>query len=339
MGVQAQGVVGDLKPFGLGHRLLAGFNFRVVKLFDPTTVQANHVVVVLSFVELVDSFAAFKMVAMQNARLLKLGQHPVHRGQPDVGSVVQQVPEHIFGRHVALHATLKNLQDFQARDGGFEASALEVVDVHGAMDPGGEQGGCGAASWPLQCPDDIGQPGTMTASSTIRLPIAAFVLALVAGLSGCGITQGVNKDTFKPYIPDVVQGNFVSREQRQLLRLGMTRAQVRDVLGTPLVASVFHADRWDYAFSIRRQGVAAQQFHLAVHFNNDVLARIESDELPSEVEFVQRLTLPAPAGKIPALEATQEQLSKFPSATTTPVAPAPQAPLPATYPPLDSAPR
>ena len=47
-----------------------------------------------------------------------------------------------------------------------------------------------------------------------------------------------------PYKVDVVQGNFISKEQVDLLKPGMTRAQVRDVLGTPLLTSVFHADRW-----------------------------------------------------------------------------------------------
>ena len=173
----------------------------------------------------------------------------------------------------------------------------------------------------------------------IRLILMA--LAMVAGLSGCGFTKGMHKDTFKPYEPDVVQGNFVSREQRQYLRPGMTRAQVRDVLGTPLVTSLFHADRWDYAFSIRRQGVPPQQFRMTLFFSNDLLSRIESDELPSETEFVQRLSGPSLLTKVPALEATEEQLKKFPAgrgAQPQPAA-APQAPLPARYPPLESAPR
>ncbi len=178
----------------------------------------------------------------------------------------------------------------------------------------------------------------MTASLIIRLPLLA--VALAAGLSGCSFTPTVSRDTFKPYVADVVQGNFVSREQRQVLRPGMTRAQVRDILGTPLVASVFHADRWDYAFSIRRQGVEPQQFRLTLHFSNDVLSLIEGDELPSEVEFVERLTRPGPAPKVPVLEATEEQLRKYPaSRASQSAAPAFQAPLPATYPPLESAPR
>ena len=179
----------------------------------------------------------------------------------------------------------------------------------------------------------------MTALSTIRLPLMACVLALVTVLPGCGVTRGLSSDTFRPYVPDLVQGNFVSREQRQYLQPGMTRAQVRDVLGTPLVTSVFHEDRWDYAFSIRRQGVPPQQFRLTLFFSNDVLRLVEGDDLPSESEFVQRLTRNAPTGKPPVLEASEEQLRKFPRNAAAPTAPLPQVPLPATYPPLESAPR
>ena len=334
MGVQAQRVVGDLETLGLGHRLLAGLDFGVVKLFHPAAVQTDHVVVVLALVELVHRLAAFKVVAVQQPGLFELREHPVDGRQTDVGTLLQQVAEHVFGRHVALHATLENLEDFQAGAGGFEAGALEVVDLHGGESKVGGQ----AAGWPLQCPDDIGLPPSMTASSTLRLFLLA--LTLLAGLSGCSVTRSVNRDTFKPYVPDVVQGNFVSREQRQFLRPGMSRAQVRDVLGTPLVTSLFHADRWDYAFSIRRQGVPPQQFRLTLYFNqNDVLERIEGDELPSEAEFAQRLSGSNAGGKAPVLEATEEQLRKYPGRTNPqPTAPT-QVPLPPTYPPLESAPR
>lgn len=179
----------------------------------------------------------------------------------------------------------------------------------------------------------------MTASLPLRLSL--LVLTLLTGLSGCSVTRTVNSDTFKPYVPEVVQGNFVSREHRQYLRAGLTRAQVRDVLGTPLMTSVFHADRWDYAFSIRRQGVEPQQFRLTLHFKGDVLERIEGDELPSEAEFAQRLTRPTGSiTKAPTLEASEEQLSKFQANRADAVTntPAP-APLPASYPPLESAPR
>lgn len=178
----------------------------------------------------------------------------------------------------------------------------------------------------------------MTVPSPLRLSLLA--LTLLTGLSGCSVPRNVTGDTFKPYVPEVVQGNFVSREQRQFLRPGMTRAQVRDVLGTPLVASVFHADRWDYIFSIRRQGVPSQQFRMTVFFKGDVLDRIDNDELPSEAEFAQRLTTPMSSSTVPSLEASEEQLRQFPvgRVSAVPVTPAP-APLPANYPPLEPASR
>jgi len=124
----------------------------------------------------------------------------------------------------------------------------------------------------------------------------------------------------------------------------MTRAQVRDVLGTPLVTSLFHADRWDYAFTIRRQGVPAQQFHLTVFFQGDVLSRVEGDELPSESEFVARIDNSSkPTGKQPVLQATPAQLDKLAAKPAAPAAeaakpPAAPSPLPAPYPPLEPTP-
>lgn len=177
----------------------------------------------------------------------------------------------------------------------------------------------------------------MTVSVIFRaLLLTVFVLT---GLAGCGVSQRLQGETFKPYVPEVVQGNFVSREQRQFLRPGMSRAQVRDVLGTPLVTSLFHADRWDYVFTLRRQGVPPQQFRLTLTFRDDALSAIDGDELPSEAEFVQRLTRARPTGTAPALEASEEQLRRFPARQSTAPAPAPNTPLPANYPPLESAPR
>jgi outer membrane protein assembly factor BamE len=177
----------------------------------------------------------------------------------------------------------------------------------------------------------------MTAVRTFRF-FGAWVAigALSVGLTGCGSWQNPwSQDTFKPYVPEVVQGNFVSKEQRQALRIGMPRSQVRDVLGTPLVSSLFHADRWDYAFSIKRQNVPEQKFRLTVTFKNEALAEVEGDELPSESEFVQRLSSGRKPAKVPTLQASEEQLSKFPPARqATPAQAAPA--LPASYPPLEA---
>jgi outer membrane protein assembly factor BamE len=108
-----------------------------------------------------------------------------------------------------------------------------------------------------------------------------------------------------------------------------------------LIASLFHANRWDYAFSIQRQGLAAQNFRLTVYFKDDVLEQVDSDVLPSESEFAGRLVRSKSVGKLPPLQASDEDLKKFAPTSVArpeapPTAPAPAA-LPRSYPPLEPA--
>lgn len=160
-----------------------------------------------------------------------------------------------------------------------------------------------------------------------RLGPALLLGAVLWVLSGCSFLQ--------PYRVPVVQGNVVTREQVAVLRPGMSRIQVRDILGTPLLTSIFHADRWDYVFTLKRQGSEPQARRVTVYFKGDALERFEADELPSEVEFVSTLGR-QDKPKVPVLEATPEQLQAFPPPAPAEVKTLP--PLPATYPPLESAP-
>ncbi len=146
-----------------------------------------------------------------------------------------------------------------------------------------------------------------------------------------------------PYKVEVIQGNFVSKEQVALLKPGLPRLQVRELLGTPLLTSVFHADRWDYSFTLRRQGVAPQQRKLVVYFNGDALERFEADPMPSEAEFVTQVDQRRRFGKAPNLQASEEQLraaqSKLGDAASAPSAsptPTPSPAAPRSYPPLEA---
>ena len=145
-----------------------------------------------------------------------------------------------------------------------------------------------------------------------------------------------------PYKVEVVQGNFVSKEQVAALKPGMSRQQVREILGTSLLTDVFHSNRWDYVFTIRRQGVEAQQRRLTLYFNGELLERFEGDPMPSEEEFVAQLDTRKRRGSVPPLEATDDQLKKFDPPKEKPAdgqpvpAERPQPPLPAAYPPLES---
>lgn len=171
-----------------------------------------------------------------------------------------------------------------------------------------------------------------------RLLLAAATCAL---LSACGTVDGVTgriAQSITPYRVEVVQGNFVSREQVEALRPGMTRQQVKEVLGTPLLTSLFHADRWDYVFTLKRQGVEPQARKLTVFFKGSVMERFEGDTMPSEAEFVATLDKSTGKRKQPVLEATEAQLGRFqgtPAVAATP-APVEPPPVPANYPPLEA---
>jgi outer membrane protein assembly factor BamE len=168
--------------------------------------------------------------------------------------------------------------------------------------------------------------------------------ALLAGCSTFGYSAARLTGALSPYKIEVVQGNFISNEQVQALQPGMSRQQVRELLGTPLVSSLFHADRWDYIFTLRRQGVQPQQRRLTVYFQGDQLARHEGDTMPSEAEFVTALDRRKTGRSVPPLAATEEQLRAAATKNPAPApAPAPAAAAPAAgtatvnYPPLEPA--
>ena len=145
-----------------------------------------------------------------------------------------------------------------------------------------------------------------------------------------------------PYKIEVVQGNFVSKEQVEALKPGMTRVQVREILGTPLLQSVFHADRWDYVFTMKRPGTSPQARQLTVYFNGDVMERADGDPMPSESEFVTLLGANHKSKSVPVLEASEDSLKPFappPAAAAKPASPAGTAPLPTSYPPLEASAR
>ncbi|HEX7889132.1 MAG TPA: outer membrane protein assembly factor BamE [Ramlibacter sp.] len=178
-----------------------------------------------------------------------------------------------------------------------------------------------------------------------RAPRLGLVAAAFAILAGCSAVDGASRritDAITPYKVEVVQGNHVSKEQVEALQKGMSPEQVRQILGTPLVTSLFHGERWDYVFTLKRQGVDQQRRQLTVFFKDGSMDRVEGDPMPSEADFVSTLDNRRKGGKIPKLEATEEELRRFnankPAAAAAPQ-PAASAPVSASYPPLESAPR
>jgi outer membrane protein assembly factor BamE len=123
--------------------------------------------------------------------------------------------------------------------------------------------------------------------------------ALTLALAGCESSRSWVPALIQPYRPDVQQGNVVTREMVEQLREGMSREQVRFLLGTPMLSSTFHADRWDYVYYLKRgKGNETQSRRLTVQFKDNRLASFRSDEMPPET-LADNLILGRDAKKIP----------------------------------------
>lgn len=77
------------------------------------------------------------------------------------------------------------------------------------------------------------------------------------------------------YRADVEQGNLVSAEQMAKLSVGMDKASVRAVLGTPLIVDAFNSNRWDYYYSLRQDGKLTKRSLLSLNFENGKLKSFE----------------------------------------------------------------
>jgi outer membrane protein assembly factor BamE len=111
-------------------------------------------------------------------------------------------------------------------------------------------------------------------------------LAAVAALFlvSCGSAR-LPMPNITPYRIEIQQGNFVSQEMVSQLKLGMSKEQVRFVMGTPLITDSFHADRWDYVFRRQRANSSVlEQRKLAVFFEDGKLKRIEGDVTPAATD-------------------------------------------------------
>lgn len=142
-----------------------------------------------------------------------------------------------------------------------------------------------------------------------------------------------------PYKPDIIQGNVVTTEQISQVKAGMSRTQVKDILGSPLIADPFHGDRWDYVFTLRRQGFDDQQRSFVVLFDKDQVQKIDAPTLPSEDEFVAQISRKKLPTSTPKLELTEAERAALPAPAVV-AAPAASAVVLAgatrTYPPLES---
>jgi outer membrane protein assembly factor BamE len=172
-----------------------------------------------------------------------------------------------------------------------------------------------------------------------------IAVATVAVLAGCStydsLTQRIAQ-SITPYRITVVQGNFVSQEAAAQMQVGMSRAQVKQLLGTPLLTDMFHADRWDYVFYFKRGSTSVvQQRDFVVIFAGDRVASWSGgDDLPSNLELLaeidgdkagkKKAAVPAVASGASAPAATTVAAPSTPDTVRSPSADASAAAVPST---------
>ena len=119
-----------------------------------------------------------------------------------------------------------------------------------------------------------------------------LVLASAVALGACGI-GGYRPGFPGVYKIEIPQGNIVNQQMVDKLQPGMTKRQVRFVMGTPLIADTFEPNRWDYLRSLDKRGKGRTQERVSLYFENDLLVRIEGDLAPSSTPTPTAAAAPA----------------------------------------------
>jgi outer membrane protein assembly factor BamE len=109
-------------------------------------------------------------------------------------------------------------------------------------------------------------------------------LMLTVFLGACSLPDRIAQWAPTPYRIDVQQGNVITQEMVDQLKPGMTRSQVKFILGTPPLVDPFRTNRWDYVYFYKKDGTITEQRKIAVVFDNDRLLRLEGDVTRKEAE-------------------------------------------------------
>lgn len=320
--VHIQRVIDDAVAVVGGDFVLQGFDFRIVEFRYLAAFDADDVVVVVAFVQFVNRFAAFEMVALQNTRLLELGQNAVNRRNADFHTFFQQNTVHVFRTQMLFGMRFEQVQNFQTRAGHLQAAVFQLRNIaeffHNIQYP------CEVIDViirnfsPLAHYQTIAVGNKTTAAARRRnrlktikeMIIVCFskifkrrysalrneqkgtpvnktlclILAAAFGLAACSAER---VSLFPSYKLQVIQGNELDPRAVVSLRDGMSRDQVQLLLGTPVLRDAFHTDRWDYTFNISRNGIIKERSNLTLYFENDGLARIEGDAVQKAVDAVK----------------------------------------------------
>lgn len=181
---------------------------------------------------------------------------------------------------------------------------------------------------------DLSQKGVVPVQACAPNFMRLLAIASLCVLGACKEVPVL--PTITPHRMEIQQGNFVTQEMVAKLQPGMTRNQVRFILGTPLVVDPFRSDRWDYFYVLQKRGTTVEQRRIVVVFKDDKLDRVEGDVVPAARgatpggatagAATPQTPQAAPAPAKPA--ATDTAGSSLTTSASEPVAGAPAAPEP-----------
>ena len=106
---------------------------------------------------------------------------------------------------------------------------------------------------------------------------------LIVSIAAIAIVGCTFPNVVSPYKLDIPQGNIITEDQIAQLKPGMTRSQVRFVLGTPLVVDAFRTNRWDFVYTLQKGGKAVESRRVTILFDGDVLQSIEGNVVAAKV--------------------------------------------------------
>ncbi len=256
--IQNQRVVRQVKAQTRRRLMLQRFDRIVGELFDPAAVHTHHMVMMLTPVQLEHRRTALKVVAGDEAGSLKLGQDPIDRGQTDVLIGFQQAAVNVLGREVMSGFNGQNVEDLDARRRDLQARFAQILAFHSVL----PRSGMISPHYPPRDAGDNPRRRDFTMPAPKTLLAAALTLGLALG--GC---------VYKVNIP---QGNYIEAKYLDQVNVGMTRSQVRYLLGTPMLSDPFHPERWDYVYYFKTgKTQKVDQRNITIWFAEDKVTKID----------------------------------------------------------------
>ena len=245
----------------------------VHELFDLAAVQTDDVIVVLALIQFEYGSRPLEMVARDQARRLELGQDSVDGRKPDIFMRFQQMLVNVFRAHVARRTGAEDLENLDARQRDLEPRLAQITGFQVLHFVAGLKMSAVLNAGAVFSMMRAALSRTTVSRSTIMHLIAAIrliALPLIAAAGLIGAAGCVHRI-------DIQQGNFLDAEDIDRVALGMTRVQVRSLLGTPMVSDPFRGERWDYIYFLKKGRLGdPERRHFVVYFDeSDKVTRID----------------------------------------------------------------